>query len=392
MSKLVFCFLILLFAGCNQSTYKNIIDENPTWALAMADASISRFDSLIRYNNPTRVKWEYDFAFLGLAIDRLGSIDQKYSKYMQDYIDYFVDSEGNIKSYKKSDYNIDRVNPGKNLIVLYKRTGEEKYKIALETLVSQMESHPKNSMDGFWHKKQYPNQMWLDGIYMGAPFLAQYAREFAKPDWNDIIANQILLIYEKTYDPKTGLLYHAWDESKSERWCNPETGQSKHFWSRAMGWYLMAIVDVLDYFPEKHKDRALIVERFQKACEALLKVRDKESKLWYQVLDKKGATGNYLEASGSAMYIYAFAKGFKNGYLNKKYMDIANESFDGLVKNLVVKGEDGYPVLKNVCGGCGLGGTPYREGDYNYYITEKIVDNDPKGVAPFILASIELNK
>lgn len=197
---------------------------------------------------------------------------------------------------------------------------------------------------------------------------------------------------KKTLDPETGLLYHAWDESKEQQWCNKETGQSKHFWSRATGWYLMALVDILDFLPEGHPDRGKIIEILNNVCEALLKVADKKTGLWHQVLDMGGHEGNYLEGSGSAMYTYVFAKGAKKGYLDKKYFEIASAKFDSITKNLIKDGEDGYPVFFNICGGCGLGGNPYREGDYNYYINEKKVDNDTKGVAPLILAALELNK
>jgi unsaturated rhamnogalacturonyl hydrolase len=234
--------------------------------------------------------------------------------------------------------------------------------------------------------------MWLDGIYMGSPFMVQFAKDFNQPKWFDEAAFQIQEIYGETLDPNTGLVYHAWDESREQRWCNPETGQSKHFWSRATGWYMMALVDVLDYLPEDHIGRKPLIDILNKLSEALLKVQDKKTGLWYQVLDMGGREGNYLEASGTAMFIYAFAKGAKKGYLDKKYLGIANSSFDSMVKVMVKTGNDGLPVLTNTCGACGLGGNPYREADYNYYVTEKQVDNDSKGVAPFILAAIELNK
>ncbi len=385
------CLIILFFlSSCGLPHKKSVQTNQQSWAVVMADATIARFDSLIYYNNNPKAEWEYDYAFLGLAIDRLGNIDSKYSKYMQDYIDYFVGEDGSIKTYKPEEYYLDRINPGKNLIALYKRTGNNKYKIAIETLVRQIESHPKTKSEGFWHKKIYPWQMWLDGIYMAPPFLAQYAREFNQPQWFDIITYQIKHIRSKTLDPKTGLLYHAWDESKQQRWCNPETGQSKHFWSRAMGWYLMAIVDVLDHLPADHPDRNNLITILQETCSALLKIKDKETGLWYQVLDMGGREGNYLEASGSAMYTYVFAKGAKNGYLDNTYLDIASQSFEAMIKTFITHDKNGQPSLQNVCGGCGLGGNPYRNADYEYYINEKVITNDPKGVAPFILAAIEL--
>jgi len=385
----------LLNMGC-QSNKKT--DDSGTasipqkWSVKMADAVMHDNDSLVHYLNPKKVKWEYDFAFLGQAIDRLGNIDPKYSKYMSDYIDYFVQEDGSVKTYKKSIYNIDRINPGKNVITLYKRTGEEKYKKVIDQLVQQMEQHPKTNSGGFWHKKVYPYQMWLDGTYMASPFLAQYAKEFNKPEWFDIVTFQIKLLYNKTKDEATGLMYHAWDESKEQRWSNPETGQSPHFWSRAMGWYTMAIVDVLDYLPENHADRDTLIQILNTTCEALLKVRDKETALWYQVLDLGEREGNYLEGSGSSMFAYVFAKGANKGYLNSKYRTYAEETFDGIVNYLITEYPDGRIEMKDICGGCGLGGNPYRDGSFEYYINEKKVINDTKGVAPFILAALELDR
>ncbi len=361
------------------------------WSLKMADAVMNDYDSLVHYLN-YKAKWEYDFAFLGQAIDRLGDVNPKYSQYMTDYIDYFVREDGSLYMYKKSNYNIDRVNPGKNVITLYKRTGEEKYRRVIELLVQQMREHPKTKSGGYWHKKRYPYQMWLDGIYMASPFLAQYAKEFDAPEWFDVIIFQIEHIYEKTKDAETGLLYHAWDESKAQRWADPETGLSPHFWSRAMGWYVMAIVDVLDFLPESHPKRKRLIEILDETCAALMKVRDKDSALWYQVLDMGEKEGNYLEGSGSSMFAYAMAKGANKGYLAEKYKTYANETFDGILQHLITEYPNERIEMKNICGGCGLGGTPYRDGSFEYYVTEKIVTNDTKGVAPFILLAIELGR
>ena len=390
MKQSVYLLIIALLWGCNSP--KNKPETTEKWSVKMADSVMERNDSLGHYNGRTTMGWSYDVAMLGMAIDRLGNIDPKYSNYMKDYIDCMVDDEGHVARYDMEKYNIDLINPAKNVLALYKRTGEEKYKKALGQFITQMENQPKTEAGGFWHKKRYTNQMWLDGIYMGSPFLAQYAKEFNAPKWFDVVARQIILIHEKTLDPKTGLLYHAWDESKEQRWSNPKTGQSPNFWSRSMGWYVIAIVDVLNYLPENHPQRDSIVQIFQQTCDALLQVRDEESGVWYQVLDQGNREGNYLEGSGTAMYTYAFAKGAKNGYLDKKYLDIANQVFDDMVKTFIVEDQDGLISMVNICGSCGLGGTPYRDGSYDYYVNEKIVTNDSKGVAPFIMAAVELDK
>lgn len=383
--------LLAMFAACSLKQQPKPDTNEISWAVKFADAVMSRHDSLIYYNG-NKPKYEYDLAFLGSAIDQLGNIDKKYADYMKSYIDYFVQKDGTINGHKLTDYNIDRIRPGLNMLDLYERTGDKKYKIAIETLVSQMETQPRTNAGGFWHKKIYPSQMWLDGLYMASPFLARYAHDFNQAKWFDEVTFQLKEVYKETLDEKTGLIYHAWDESREQRWCNSETGQSKHFWSRATGWYIMALVDVLDYLPENHTDRQELISILNNLSEALIKVQDEKTGLWYQVLDMGGKEGNYLEASGTAMFIYAFAKGAKKGYLDNKYMDIADKAFDSMVENMVKTGDDGLPVLTNTCGACGLGGNPYREADYNYYVTEKQIDNDQKGVAPFILAAIELNK
>lgn len=392
--KNTFLFLIAIFLlGCTAKKAENNTDSKKQvlWSVQFAESVLNESDSLASYKreNP---KYEYDLAFLGEAIYRLHDIDPKYGKYMKNYIDYFLHDDGNIDGHKLSDYNIDRVRPGNNMITLYKDYGDEKYKLGIETLVNQMKDQPRTNSGGFWHKKRYPYQMWLDGLYMGGPFLARYAREFDQPEWFDEVAFQLQEVYRNTLDKNTGLVYHAWDESREQRWSIKETGQSKHFWSRGSGWYMMALVDVLEYLPKDHPERDELIQILNSLSEALLRVRDKETGLWYQVLDRGGEDRNYLEASGSAMFIYSFAKGAKNDWLPKKYLEIANEAFDSLVRNLVEKDENGYVVLKNTCGACGLGGNPYREADYNYYVTEKKIDNDQKGVAPVILAAIELNK
>ncbi|QGY43972.1 glycosyl hydrolase family 88 [Maribellus comscasis] len=384
--SLAFVFIVLAQTASGQN-----VKDAPKTAIKLANTVMARYDSLICYNN-NKPSYGYDYAFLGWAIDKLGKYDQKYSDYMQAYIDYFVDENGEIKGYRVSDYNIDQIRPGLNMLELAEKTDGEKYKIAIETLVEQIKNQPRTNSGGFWHKKRYPYQMWLDGLYMASPFVARYARDYGQPDFFDEVTFQIQEVYQRTLDKETGLVYHAWDESREQKWSNPKTGQSKHFWSRATGWYMMAMVDVLDYLPENHPQKDGVISILQKLSGALLKIQDEETGLWYQVLDQGGREGNYLETSGSAMIIYAFAKGAKKGYLDKSYLKIADSAFDSLMKNLVVTGDDGLPALTNVCGACGLGGNPYRAGDYNYYISEKRIDNDQKGMAPLILAAIVLNK
>jgi unsaturated rhamnogalacturonyl hydrolase len=393
MRKIVFYSLLsILFVPGILSCGQNKVSGKEKWSVRMANTVlIQSHDSLIRYVSG-KPKWDYDVAFLGMAVDKLGNINPRYSKYMEDWVNYFVHPDGSVTDYSINEYNLDRIFPGRDVITVYERHPDPKYKIALDNFIEQLETQPKTNSGGYWHKEIYPWQMWLDGIFMASTYMAQYAKVFNAAEWLDVATTQTKMIYEKTLDPATGLLMHAWDESRQQKWCDPATGQSHYPWSRAMGWYTMAVMDILDYLPADHPDRKDLINIMQKTCDALLKVRDPKSGIWYQVLNQDGREGNYLEGSGSAMYIYVFAKGARLGYLDAKYRNIANSAFDEFIKQLVTVDDNGLVTIHNICGGCGLGGNPYRDGSYEYYINEKRFDNDTKGVAPFILASIELDR
>ena len=384
-------FLITLVAAGSDSCSQRVKQSKDKWSVRMANSVLASSDSLIHYTAGSP-KWAYDVAFLGMAIDQLGNVDPKYSKYLDDWVNYFVHPDGSVTDYNMTEYNLDRIFPGRDIITVYKRNPDPKYKIALDNFIEQLKTHPKTKSGGYWHKSIYPNQMWLDGIFMASTYMAEYAKVFNDPQWFDVATSQTKLIYGKTLDTSTGLLMHAWDESRTQKWCDPVTGQSHYPWSRAMGWYTLAIIDILDYLPENHPDRKELIKILQSTCDALLKVRDPKSGIWYQVLNQGGREGNYLEGSGTAMYTYVFAKGARLGYLDKKYRKIANSAFNGILKELITVDKNGMVTMHNICGGCGLGGNPYRDGTYEYYVNEKRFDNDTKGVAPFILAAIELNR
>jgi unsaturated rhamnogalacturonyl hydrolase len=290
------------------------------------------------------------------------------------------------------DYNIDQINAGKLLFGAFERTGDVCYRKALELLREQMRTQPRNHSNGFWHKQIYPYQMWLDGIFMAGPFLAEYACRFEEPATFEEVVHQIMLIEQRTRDEKTGLLYHAWDESKQQRWCDPITGRSQYFWGRGIGWYVMAIVDVLDFLPREQAHRQDLIAILVHTAAALVKVQDEATGLWYQILDLPDRDGNYLEASASAMFVYAFAKAVREGYLAQDYLLSARRGYHGLLQNLIKIDSQGLLTLEKVCGGAGLGGEPYRDGSFEYYVTEKIIPNDPKGVGPFILAALEMER
>lgn len=392
--RTISCFLLLFtfYVSSGQSSVKTNLTSNQKWSTKMANSVMLRADSLIHHLGVKSPKWSYDVAFLGMAIDKLGKIDPKYSEYMEDWVNYFVNEDGTVKDYRPEEYNLDRIYPANNILTLYQRKENPVYKIALDRFTKQLETHPKTKSGGFWHKQIYPWQMWLDGIFMASPYMVRYAKEFNQPKWYDIVTFQVKHIYKMTVDEKTGLMVHAWDESHSQKWCDPATGKSHYPWSRSMGWYTMAIEDILEYLPQNHPDRDSLIIILRKTCAALLKVSDPATGLYYQVLDQGKRPGNYLEGSGSAMFTYVFARGAHKGYLDKKYLDIANINFDNMIKEFIRTDKNGLVSMVNICAVGGLGGNPYRDGSYEYYINERKQDNDPKGVAPFILAALELGK
>ncbi|MBN2545949.1 MAG: glycoside hydrolase family 88 protein, partial [Spirochaetes bacterium] len=265
----------------------NTISIELSWAERMAKSEMYRRKDSLQYQKSSKGQWDYTTGLLLLGLEKLWekTKNEEYYQYIKKTIDSYVNKDGTINSYKVDEYNIDQINCGRVLFNLYETTKEEKYKKAIFILMSQLETHPRTKENGFWHKKIYPYQMWLDGIYMGHPFYAQFSKTFDKPENFDDIAHQILLITEKTKDKKTGLLYHAWDETKKMYWANPQTGQSPNFWSRAIGWYGMGILDMLDFFPEDHPKIKEILNIFKDMIDAVLKYMDKKTGLWYQVTD-----------------------------------------------------------------------------------------------------------
>ena len=366
-------------------------EENKKYSTWMADSEIQRNPEGWTLDFNEKPKWEYTHGLIMTSMEKLyeATGDEKYLKYIKNFSEFMINEEGEIKTYKKSDYNIDRVAGGRYLIGFYEETGEEKYRMAIEELRDQMREHPRTSEGGFWHKKVYPYQMWLDGLYMGSTFLARYAAAFDEPKLFDDVANQFHLIDKYAYSDETGLYHHAWDESKEQRWADPETGLSSNYWGRSIGWFSMAVVDVLDYMPKNHPERDRLIDIAQKIASGIVRYQDDETGVWYQVLDQGVREGNYLEASASSMYAYFLLKGVEQGYLDPQYREAGIKAYGGILKEFVRKDDDGGISLTDINGVAGLGGDPYRDGSYEYYINEIIRDNDPKGVGPFILASIQ---
>ncbi|MDR0824835.1 MAG: glycoside hydrolase family 88 protein [Prevotella sp.] len=320
------------------------------------------------------------------------TFDQKYYDYVYAFTDLMVEQDGQIKTYKPLEYNIDRVNSGKILFPMYAFTKQERFKKALDLMRGQMRTHPRTKDGSFWHKKIYPYQVWLDGLYMAGPFLAEYAKTFNEPELFDDVALQILDVRKYLYDSNTGLYYHGWDESRQQRWADPVTGLSSCFWSRSIGWYMMAMVDVLDFLPENHPKRGEIITIFRNICSAIENYRDQDTGMWYQVTDQLGREGNYIESSASAMFIYSWVKGSLKGYLDETYLEKGKVAYNQFVKRFIKQNDDGTISVTDGCAVAGLGGAEnYRDGSYGYYINEPVRDNDPKVVSPFIMLSAMLD-
>jgi unsaturated rhamnogalacturonyl hydrolase len=364
--------------------------SNPTnqeWSVRMTDSVMQRHPLLSR-------RWHYEpgVALLGIKQVWLKTNEQKYVDFIKRNVDEFVGSKGDVRTYRLEEYNLDQINEGKLLFLLYTATGDERYKQAAYLLRKQLQTHPRTSEGGFWHKQVYPHQMWLDGIYMASPFYAEFARTFDDPEGFDDVARQIILIEQHTRDPKTGLLYHGWDESRSQGWADPQTGCSPNFWGRAMGWYAMALPDVLDHLPAEHPKQDTILSIFQTTISAVAAVQDQATGVWYQVLDQGDREGNYLEASASCMFVYAIAKGVRRGYIDPTYLDVAERGYAGILEQFIRVDDAGLVNLDGICAVGGLGGKPYRDGSFAYYISEKVIANEYKGVGAFILASAEMER
>ena len=364
------------------------IPEQKPWSVRMAESEMARNPESWQLDFQSGLKWDYCHGLeLGAMLDvydRYG--DEKFYRYALAYADTMVNADGTIKKYNLQDYSLDRVNSGKFLFRIYEQTKDPKYKKALDLLRSQFDGQPRNDDGGFWHKKVYPHQMWLDGVYMGTPFLAEYAKRNNQPDDYQEVIRQLKLAARHTYDTQTGLSRHACDVAREQPWADPETGQSQHTWGRALGWYTMALVDNLEFIPQHEPGRDTVLVILNTVAKALKRYQSTEG-LWYQVMDRSGDEGNYLESSCSAMFTYALLKAVRLGLLDKSYFSVARKGYEGLLNVLMREDEDGTISLTQGCAVAGLSAT--RPGTYEYYLSEPVRDNDPKAVAPFIMASLE---
>lgn len=400
MKKRLMNYVLIIILSSTSLLYcqdqkKLNVDDNLPMFVRLADSFLLRHPGAVTYDSIfTETKWNYEQGLILEALYRVykytGEI--KYFQFIKENLDQYIEEDGKIKTYKFENFNIDLVNPGRALLYAYQETKDEKFKIAADTLMKQLKYQPRTPSGGLWHKKIYPNQMWLDGLYMGQPFNALYSLIYNQTENFDDIILQFTLIEKNTRDDNTGLLYHAWDESREQKWADPVTGRSPNFWGRAMGWYSMALVDVLEILPESYPQKVELIKILERLAEAIVKYKDKKTNMWYQIINQGDREGNYLEASATSMFAYALAKGANNGYLHKKYLKISKDVFEGLLKNSAKIEKTGYINLYNICRSAGLGGTPYRDGSFEYYISEPKRMNDIKGYGPFIIAALELDK
>lgn len=317
--------------------------------------------------------------------------DRKYFDFVDNYLDYYVFEDGSLRGYDLETYNIDNICEGRVLFDVYRETGKEKYAKAIELLHTQLEKQPRTQYNSYWHKLIYPNQVWLDGLYMGQVFATRYEVYSGRHDYSDIV-NQFKNVRTYMFDEEKKLYYHGFDASKSAFWAK-EDGCSKSFWLRSLGWYLVALADIIDYIPDdKKEEKAYLGGLLKEALEGVAQYRDEESGIFMQVVDAGRREGNYPETSGSSMIAYACLKAARLGIVSEEYAELGKSVFDSICKNYLTE-TDGELNLGNICLVAGLGPEKdrRRDGTYEYYISEPIVENDAKGVAPFLMSFVELN-
>lgn len=370
------------------------------WSQRMAESQMARLDGKLAWKPGNRGgKWDYSAGLFTLSLLELNHEIPCPAcvAFATNAIGSFISSDGSIRDYAPAEYQLDAINSGKTAIALYQLTKEPRYAKAAALLEAQLAVQPRTPDGGFWHKQRYTNQMWLDGLYMAAPFYAEYTKVFGGPSVNyDDVARQFALVKKHLHDRKTGLYYHGWDAGRIEPWANPVTGTSSNFWGRAVGWYAMALVDTLDYLPTNHPARQHIIGQIKDLSKALLKYQDNDSGVWWQVLDKGKIQGNYREATASTMFVYALAKAVNGGEVSRGCVPAILKGYQGILNEFVRTNETGRISLVQCCQVAGLGFTSARgkprDGSFPYYVSEPIVENDMKGIGPFILAGIEVQK
>ncbi|HEY3989786.1 MAG TPA: glycoside hydrolase family 88 protein [Acidobacteriaceae bacterium] len=367
------------------------LPQQLSWSERAANSTIQNWPAGRFVPPNAKWAWNYELGILlnGMDAGWYNTADGAYYQYAKQAIDQLVQPDGSIPTYDPAANSLDNIALGRHLLLLYRVTQDAKYYKAATLLRKQLARQPRNASGGFWHKQIYPNQMWLDGLYMAEPFYAEYASVFHEPEDFADITKQFSLM-EHARSQQTGLLYHGWDESRKQAWADKVTGTSDIFWARGMGWYMMALVDTLPYFPKSDPNRATLLAILNRTVAAVVRYQDKQTGLWYQVLDRPGAQGNYFESSAACMFTYALQKGVRLGYLPEHYSQNAAQAWQGILSHFVQTNASGSVTITGTAKAIGLGGSPYHDGTYAYYVGSPVVSNDPKGVGAFLLASTEM--
>lgn len=365
--------------------------EQP-WSLRMTNTTLQRWPhGHYRVSEPV-LRWNYQLSVLleGMEAEWMRTGDKAVFGYIRETMDQLVQQDGSIPTYQPSAQSMDDILLGRQLLLLYRVTHENKYLKAAHLIRAQLVTQPRNTSGGYWHSGNFPDQMLLDDEYMLAPFLAEYAKTFNEPqDFTDI-TKQFVLLEDHTRDSASGLLYQEWNEPRTEMWVNKTTGTSASFWGRGTGWYIMALVDALPYYPLHSSDRSRLLAILNRTAEAIVRYQDKESGLWYEVMDKPQEKGNYQESSAAGMFVYALAKGVRLGFLPKEYSVNAQRGWQGMLDHFVQIGPGDTVTITGTVKGIDLGSAPSHDGSFAYYISAPVISNDPKGVGAFLLASTEM--
>ena len=374
-----------------EETYK-MLDEYVDYLLQKSDAE-HPFWNKEKILNGKPNTWNYIDGCMITAVLSLYEMtgDRKYLDFADNFVSFYVNEDGTMNTYDIWEYNLDNVRPACNLFALYDLTGKKKYRKAMDTVRSQLETMPRTNEGNFWHKKIYPNQVWLDGLYMAQPFYMEYERRYRKMNGCLDSFHQFENVKRLMRDEETGLYYHGYDESREMYWADKDTGCSSNFWLRATGWYMAALVDTAQAMGEQlYYEYRTLQDTLKELAESVLKFMDDDSSMFYQVINKADEEGNYLETSGSALIAYAMAKGCRLGYLTKRFGKIAEKIFFGITEKYLSRNEQGLPRLGGICLVAGLGGAERRDGSLKYYFSEPVVENDAKGTAPLLMAYTEM--
>lgn len=351
------------------------------WAEKASESLMTQYEPILL---PPENRWHYHQGVFLCGIYSLWqeTKNKSYFNYFKEYVDKLIDENGNF--YFERD-QLDAIQPGLLLLPLYELTGDERYKIAATKLRNILNTINKTSEGGFWHKDKYPYQMWLDGLYMAGPFTLKYGQQFNEPELIDLVLHQEELMRKNTKDERTGLYFHGWDERGQTPWSVPETNTAPEIWGRSLGWYGLALVDIISMLPDSHSKKAELTSVLQQLIENIVRYQDDETGLWYQVIDKGYLEDNWLESSCSCLFIYTIAKAVNEGYIDKTYIEYAEKGYQGVIKHAIKLDEGGNVTLTGICIGTSIG-------VYDYYVNRETSENDLHGVGAFILASVQLQK